>query len=318
MPSRAVASARSSERVASRKSALRPQRELGLHENPSCAREAIGGWEPAYAAQQALVDVDLRSDEIGLGEPASTIGGSVRTFLQLLDRVEIARFAPLWLDRNPSLRALAELAATPRAWVDLFFRCFAIQHPFASIAWRAELDRLHVESSLSPSVGSCYAWGSFVHEVVQYVPTLLGARRLEPIRVCADATGAMRATYVFPSMGSPHARVRRLTPLTFGTIFEAIARVASSLPPESTAERLGSREPEGSDPMGVFCERHGLSPRERSVLALLDEGCRPEEIGAKLGLRTSTVRSHLKRLYSKTRTGGQQALLRRLSGCRLT
>ena len=47
---------------------------------------------------------------------------------------------------------------------------------------------------------------------------------------------------------------------------------------------------------------HGLdrlTPREREILGLLAQGLRYKEIGAQLGISTSTVRAHLHSIYGK-------------------
>jgi DNA-binding NarL/FixJ family response regulator len=47
----------------------------------------------------------------------------------------------------------------------------------------------------------------------------------------------------------------------------------------------------------LFVEK--LSPREATVLRMLEKGLTAEEIGEVLGSKLNTVRSHIRRIYSK-------------------
>lgn len=51
-----------------------------------------------------------------------------------------------------------------------------------------------------------------------------------------------------------------------------------------------------------------LTPRERSVVALLLDGCSNDEIGATLGITTRTVEAHLARLYERLSIGSRTEL----------
>jgi two-component system nitrate/nitrite response regulator NarL len=51
-----------------------------------------------------------------------------------------------------------------------------------------------------------------------------------------------------------------------------------------------------------------LSPRERQVLALVEQGLTNGEIARELGIRTGTVKIHLKHLYEKTGVHGRYHL----------
>ena len=53
---------------------------------------------------------------------------------------------------------------------------------------------------------------------------------------------------------------------------------------------------------------HQLSPRERQVLDLLGQGCRPRSIAEKLHVSPETVRNHLKAMFRKTGTHSQEEL----------
>lgn len=60
----------------------------------------------------------------------------------------------------------------------------------------------------------------------------------------------------------------------------------------------------------ALTDRHRLSPTERHVLMLLADGMTVEETAQHLGLRTSTLRSHVRNLLGKTGAGALMQLLR--------
>lgn len=62
-------------------------------------------------------------------------------------------------------------------------------------------------------------------------------------------------------------------------------------------------------PAGSVVERYGLTPSELRVALALLEGKTPGAIAAGQGVSLATVRTHLRRLYDKTGTGGQAALV---------
>jgi DNA-binding CsgD family transcriptional regulator/PAS domain-containing protein len=59
----------------------------------------------------------------------------------------------------------------------------------------------------------------------------------------------------------------------------------------------------------AFASNHGLSPREREVLELLEQGLTTGAMADALGISPHTVRDHLKHLYRKTETKGRGELL---------
>jgi DNA-binding NarL/FixJ family response regulator len=56
-------------------------------------------------------------------------------------------------------------------------------------------------------------------------------------------------------------------------------------------------------------EEDQLSPREREVLELLAEGHRYKDIGDKLYISISTVRSHIQKIYDKLHVHNRTAAL---------
>lgn len=60
----------------------------------------------------------------------------------------------------------------------------------------------------------------------------------------------------------------------------------------------------------LFVKRYGITPAECRVLTMLVQGMSIAEASDALGLAEPTVKTHLSRLFEKTRTGGQSELMR--------
>jgi DNA-binding CsgD family transcriptional regulator len=58
-----------------------------------------------------------------------------------------------------------------------------------------------------------------------------------------------------------------------------------------------------------FCERHGITPREREVLVAIGKGWSNQEIADRLFISLQTVKTHAHHLYEKTDTTGRTSLL---------
>jgi PAS domain S-box-containing protein len=85
-----------------------------------------------------------------------------------------------------------------------------------------------------------------------------------------------------------------------GQLFEAIETVMqdTSWFSRTVIERMANlRQPTAAE--GAVAEMADLSRREREVLGLLSNGMTNSQIGARLGLATSTVRNHIAALYQK-------------------
>ena len=54
--------------------------------------------------------------------------------------------------------------------------------------------------------------------------------------------------------------------------------------------------------------RSALTPREVQVMDLVERGCKNKEIGESLGIRTGTVKIHLKHIFEKTGIRGRYGL----------
>jgi len=55
------------------------------------------------------------------------------------------------------------------------------------------------------------------------------------------------------------------------------------------------------------CHR-ALTPRELQVLEMVEKGCKNKEIGYELGIRTGTVKIHMKHIFQKTGVRGRYGL----------
>jgi ATP/maltotriose-dependent transcriptional regulator MalT len=62
------------------------------------------------------------------------------------------------------------------------------------------------------------------------------------------------------------------------------------------------------DVVPTFVDQHGLSPREREVIPLLNQGLSNREIAQKLFVSLATVKTHLHSIYEKTGTKSRYEL----------
>lgn len=62
----------------------------------------------------------------------------------------------------------------------------------------------------------------------------------------------------------------------------------------------------------AFCRRYDITPREREVLVEAMHGYSMENIGRKLFVSRETVKTHLRRVYSKAGVSGKQELISRI------
>jgi len=87
---------------------------------------------------------------------------------------------------------------------------------------------------------------------------------------------------------------------------------------ESAVAALFLTRPAAPAPASIdaFIARFGLTPSETRVLLALLDGKNPRAIAAQQGVAMPTVRTHLRRLYEKTRTAGQADLVRLVASLR--
>jgi DNA-binding CsgD family transcriptional regulator len=230
---------------------------------------------------------------------------------------EVEVLAAAWLRRHPVLRALATLAATPCAWLDLYLRAFHVLHPSAGLEHRWACGRIEL-GARAAGPDATRAWGRFAQHALAAAPTLLGAPRLR-LHDARLEQGRMRFAVSVPTSGSAAARIAAATGVPLTAIFETLRALPTAAlvgrtdgHPFATSDGRSSR-----DALAVFARDHRLTPGEARVLRQLDAGLRPTEIAAALAISTSTVRVHLKRMFAKTGAGGQRALLSLVDGRRL-
>lgn len=65
-----------------------------------------------------------------------------------------------------------------------------------------------------------------------------------------------------------------------------------------------------ADALPAFCEHHGLTAREREVLALVLEGRDNQNIASELQLALGTVKTHVHNVFKKTGTANRNELLK--------
>jgi two-component system nitrate/nitrite response regulator NarL len=97
---------------------------------------------------------------------------------------------------------------------------------------------------------------------------------------------------------------RRVTPDAIRAAVYRVARGGTALCEEAqaaVADEIRARRPD---------DRPLLSPREQQVLELVADGLSAPQIARRLHLATSTVRTHLKRLYDKLEASDRAQLVR--------
>ncbi|MBS1793307.1 MAG: hypothetical protein JSS81_05605 [Acidobacteria bacterium] len=88
---------------------------------------------------------------------------------------------------------------------------------------------------------------------------------------------------------------RSLNPLNSGTL--AVLYISDP-----------AAEPAAVEP--VLTEIYGLTPAEAKLAAILARGATLSEAGTQLGIKQNTIRTHLKRIFSKTETNRQSELVK--------
>jgi DNA-binding CsgD family transcriptional regulator len=210
------------------------------------------------------------------------------------------------------VRAVAPLAATPLAWIDLFCRTWASVHPVLRWSTRCSGDRLSVHFA-APHDSVARGFRLFSRAVLRHAPTVIGMRPLAGLPVSSEDPST--AVFTLPASMSAAARIRCSTDIPLRTVLAAFRAYG-----ESTVGFdevcVGSVARPAVDAIAALAGRHDLTPAETRVLRALDEGLPPAGIGARLGVATGTVRVHLKRLYAKTGARGQRRLLAHLASAR--
>ncbi|MEJ6020979.1 helix-turn-helix transcriptional regulator [Ramlibacter sp. PS4R-6] len=65
--------------------------------------------------------------------------------------------------------------------------------------------------------------------------------------------------------------------------------------------------------LGFFARRHGLTPTEEQVLAVLCEGLSAPQAALRMNVAVSTIRSHVRSICAKTRASGVREIVRRVA-----
>ena len=112
-----------------------------------------------------------------------------------------------------------------------------------------------------------------------------------------STSGAMR---VRRADGS-HALSLRVTPLLRSTV--------NPFSPKSHAAILMKPTPEVQEMESILTDVYDLTPTEATIAGLLGSGRSVAEICEELDITPNTARTHLKRIYSKTDTNRQSALV---------
>ena len=108
------------------------------------------------------------------------------------------------------------------------------------------------------------------------------------------------------------ARAHVLVPATDGRQVRIEAALLEGAPDGNIAVTL--RAAAQSEVMDLAGRAHGLSPRERQVVALLTHGLDSRHMAKRLDISTHTLQDHLKSVFGKLNVHSRRELLARLSG----
>jgi DNA-binding NarL/FixJ family response regulator len=127
------------------------------------------------------------------------------------------------------------------------------------------------------------------------VLTETGDRELHQEAIRRGSSGVMSPE------SSPEALMKALDCICRGEYW--IDRVTASA--LANASRTGQRPAGGSNGVGIAA----LTPRERSIMALIADGLRNKEIGVRLNISEITVRHHLTSIFAKLGVPDRLALI---------
>jgi len=138
-----------------------------------------------------------------------------------------------------------------------------------------------------------------------------GASAATPLHsVLADLTGGEAETarrLLLPGRASGH-------PAHLMTIAPIGPRARDALPGQATMLVVAAPQRPAQWRQGGLQEAYGLTPAEERLALLILQGFRLDETEALLGIRHSTARTHMRRIYAKTGTRRQVELVRLLLG----
>lgn len=212
---------------------------------------------------------------------------------------------------HPLLRALAPLAATPPAWIDLVCRAWRAMTP--ALRWSFSFSGATVRLSFLGCEPSLEGFAALTRGVIRHAPTLTGELPLH-----AAAQTKTTTTFLVAAQSSSSAlRASLATDIPIDAVlavFPALLSPAASGMPAGTDDarhRAGPAIVSGcrADRFSAVVQRHGLTPAEARVLRALQHGARPAGVAVELGVSVATVRVHLKRIYAKTGAHTQRRLL---------
>lgn len=219
-------------------------------------------------------------------------------------------FASLWLKRHPTLRVASQFAASTTAWLDLYWRLNTALHPAVECSYVMGPGSHRLVARLRSELEPSRLWFGLMHHQAVCAPELLGDTRLRVLSVDISGHG-MSASYAINEATSAARRVKRSTDIPLTTIFSALDALrceALSGLRDGHLEFDQARSPAEAE-RPSFADHFKLTPTEARVLQLLVEGLTPKELAKELGMTVGTARVHLKRLYAKTKSKGQRALV---------
>lgn len=107
------------------------------------------------------------------------------------------------------------------------------------------------------------------------------------------------------------ARVRIRTPSGRWSVIEGATLEGG----EEARVAITLRAASADEVVDILCSAHGLTRRERELVALLCGGLATKRVSQALGISPYTVRDHMKAIFDKTGVHSQRELISHLVGC---
>ena len=236
----------------------------------------------------------------------------------LLAEAEIEPFMRRHMESHPLIRVLAQMAASPNAWLDMFWKASVSVNPMCSYTYEIAPHVHTMTSHLLPSLTPCRLWFRLSDYGVRFAPLPVGAAPLQPISVDLGPTHLV-GRYAPPVEASSSERRRLASELPLPLVFDSLAILGDALGGFLRDGHLAFDPATRGhvDEVVTLATAWGLTLTEARVALKLAEGTSPAEVARALGLALGTVRVHLRHVYAKSETTGQRELSERVKAWRL-
>jgi|APLak6261665767_1056052.scaffolds.fasta_scaffold09090_1 DNA-binding CsgD family transcriptional regulator len=231
---------------------------------------------------------------------------------------QLTELTRVHMTTHPAIRIVAQFAASPLAWFDLFWRMSVPVNPMARMSHWATSEELGVEQVLHEGLAPCRLWFRLSHEAAACTFLPLGGALLETASVDVSPRHVC-SRFVVPLEHSSEERLARASAIPLSTVFASLELLGAHLGPaiHDGHLRFGASVRGHVDEVATLAETWGVTLSEARVALSLAEGRTPAEVARALDVAVATVRVHLKHLYAKTETSGQRELVERVRSWRL-